>query len=60
MVDDVLHNLTRLPYQALGVLIDRNNKHTESNVPAGIKIARSLRDVPALVEQYDAFRRDPQ
>lgn len=60
MVDDVMHNLTRLPDQALGVLVDRDNKHTESNVPAGIKIVRSLRDVPALVKQYDAFRRDPQ
>jgi FMN phosphatase YigB (HAD superfamily) len=57
MVDDSMHNVTELPPQALGVLVDRKGRHLDSRTPPNVEVVRSLDEVPALVERYAAMRK---
>ena len=55
MVDDSIHNL-HITQPGLGILIDRQGRHSEREYPSNIHVVQSLEEVPVLVETYVAGR----
>jgi hypothetical protein len=58
LVDDVEHNVAHIPSQAMGVLLDRSGKYEGRTLPPNVRAARSLSEVPAMVRDYEALRRE--
>lgn len=56
LVDDVFHNLEELPDEALGILVDRKGKYEGKPLPSNVEVARSLEEVPDMIDRYQQLR----